>query len=103
MKDRWDKQLRKSIHNAAYWLNPAFQYNQDSFCQKPEVMAGLLDVIDSKLGGSSSKLVEETRIFRDREKGFGRQLALTSIKTTRPGMLLITLFSIVNSSLIYLR
>jgi len=86
VKDRWDKQLRKSIHAAAYWLNPAFQYDQDSFCQKPEVMAGLLDVIDSKLDGSSSKLIEETRIFRDREKGFGRQLALTSIKTTRPGL-----------------
>ena len=54
-------------------------------------MAGLLDVIDSKLDGiSSSRLVEETRIFRDREKGFGRQLALTSVKTTRPGMLLST-------------
>jgi len=61
-------------------------------------MVGLLDVIDSKLGRSSSKLVEETRIFRDREKGFGRQLALTSVKTTHPGMLIIKYFSIVNSS-----
>jgi len=71
-------------------LNPAFQYHQSNFSQKPEVMAGFRDVIYSKLGGnSSSKLVEETRIFRDQEKGFGRQLALTSIKTTRPGMLLL--------------
>ena len=31
VKDKWDKQLCKSIH-AAYWLNPAFQYNQDRFC-----------------------------------------------------------------------
>ena len=91
MKDRWDNQLRKSIHAAAYWLNPTFQYDQSNFSQKPEVMAGLLDVIDSKLGGiSSAKLVEETRIFRDREKGLGRQLALTSAKTTRPSMLLTT-------------
>jgi len=63
LKDRWDKQLHKSIHATAYWLNPAFQYNQDSFYQKPEIMVGFL--IDSKFGGSSSKLVEETRIFRD--------------------------------------
>jgi len=91
VKDRWDNQLRKSIHAAAYWLNPTFQYSQSNFSQKPEVMASLLDVIDFKLGGiSSSRLVEETRIFRDREKGFGRQLALTSVKTTRPGMLLST-------------
>jgi len=54
-------------------------------------MSCLLDVIDSKLGEiSSSKLVEETRIFRDREKGFRRQLALTSVKTARPDLLLIT-------------
>ena len=65
MKDRWNKQLCKSIHATSYWLNPTFQYDQDSFCQKPKVVAGILDVIDSKLGGSSSKLVEETGIFRD--------------------------------------
>ena len=58
-------------------------------------MAGLLDVIDSKMVGSTSKLVEETRIFRDREKGFKRELDLISIKTTRPGMSLIRLLLIV--------
>ena len=53
-------------------------------------MVGLLDVIESKMVGSSSKLVEETieetRVFHGREKGFGRQLAFTNIMTTRLGM-----------------
>jgi len=90
VKDRWDNQLRKNIYVIAYWFNPAFQYYQSNFPKKPEVMTGLLDVIDSKLGEiSSSKFVDETKIFRDREKGFGRQLTLTSIKTTCPSMLLI--------------
>ena len=37
--------MRKSIHAAAYWLNPTFQYDQDSFCKKHEVMVGLLDLL----------------------------------------------------------
>jgi len=60
-------------------------------------MAVLLDVINSKVGGiSSSKLVDETRIFRDHEKGFGRQSALISIKSTHSGMLLIKFERIFN-------
>ena len=27
IKQRWNEQLHKSIHLAAYWLNPCFQYN----------------------------------------------------------------------------
>jgi len=59
-------------------------------------MVGLHDVINSNMVGSSSTLVDETRVFCDHEKGFGRQLALTSIKTTRQGILLIKLFLIIN-------
>ena len=29
VKDRWDNQLRKSMHTTAYWLHPAFQYDQE--------------------------------------------------------------------------
>ena len=29
---RWDKMLCKSLHAIAYWLNPAFQYDRESFC-----------------------------------------------------------------------
>ena len=34
IKQRWDEQLRKSIHSTAYWLNPCFQYDQENFCDK---------------------------------------------------------------------
>lgn len=87
MKERWDHQLRKSIHAAAYWLNPGFQYDQNNFCQKPEVMVGLLEVIESKItGANKTELLDEPGIFCDREKGFGRELALANSKTTCPGM-----------------
>ncbi|PKA46753.1 hypothetical protein AXF42_Ash015647 [Apostasia shenzhenica] len=46
VKERWDKLLRRDIHAAAYWLNPVFQYNQLTFSHKPEVMNGLLEVIE---------------------------------------------------------
>ncbi|XP_038725531.1 uncharacterized protein LOC120016699 [Tripterygium wilfordii] len=47
IRERWDCQLRKNVHAAAYWLNPAFQYDSDNFCSNPEVMRGLLDVIEN--------------------------------------------------------
>ncbi|XP_044460509.1 uncharacterized protein LOC123192118 [Mangifera indica] len=40
--------LRRGIHAAAYYLNPAFQYDRESFCTKPEVLQGFLDVVESK-------------------------------------------------------
>ncbi|RVW83525.1 hypothetical protein CK203_054213 [Vitis vinifera] len=48
IKQRWDQQLKKSIHSAAYWLNPCFQYDQENFCNKPNVIGGVMDVIDKK-------------------------------------------------------
>ncbi|WCJ24686.1 hAT transposon superfamily [Euphorbia peplus] len=37
--ERWDKHLKKSLHGATYFLNPAFLYG-DNFCEKPEIMCG---------------------------------------------------------------
>ncbi|KAL0319669.1 UNVERIFIED_CONTAM: hypothetical protein Sradi_5228400 [Sesamum radiatum] len=85
IKSRWDRQLRKDIHAATYWFNPAFQYEQASFCQKPEVMNGVLEVITTKGIGSKSKLLHETRLFRDRLESFGQELALETSKNTQPG------------------
>ncbi|RVW87671.1 hypothetical protein CK203_041218 [Vitis vinifera] len=51
IKQRWDQQLKKSIHSAAYWLNPCFQYDQENFCNKPNVIGGVMDVIDQKMNG----------------------------------------------------
>ncbi|KAL0404286.1 UNVERIFIED_CONTAM: hypothetical protein Sradi_2069400 [Sesamum radiatum] len=36
---RWDKMLRKSLHAAAYYLNPTFQYDKEFFCEKTEKLA----------------------------------------------------------------
>ncbi|XP_028089575.1 uncharacterized protein LOC114289927 [Camellia sinensis] len=84
IKTRWDNQLRKNIHAAAYWLNPTFQYDQASFCQKPEVMNSVLDVIETKATSSKAKLMNELRLFRDRQDSFGRELAIITSKKTQP-------------------
>lgn len=31
IKRRWDMHLKRSIHTAAYWLNPTFQYDREIF------------------------------------------------------------------------
>ncbi|XP_028057314.1 uncharacterized protein LOC114261278 [Camellia sinensis] len=84
IKTRWDNQLRKNIHATAYWLNLAFQYDQASFCKKPEVMNNVLDVIETKATSSKTKLMNELRLFRDRQDSFGRELAITTSKKTQP-------------------
>ena len=87
LKQRWDNQLRKNLHSVAYWLNPTFQYDQASFCRKPEVMSSFLDLVDTKATCSKTKLLDESRLYRDRLESFGRELALTTCKTTQPGMI----------------
>ena len=32
IKNRCDKHLRKDLHAATHWLNPAFQYAKENFC-----------------------------------------------------------------------
>ena len=80
--------LRKSLHVAAYWLNPVFQYDQESFCKKPEVVAGVIDMIErySSVGTVNGlTLMDQLKLFREHEGSFGRTLAFASRNTTRPG------------------
>ncbi|XP_028081336.1 uncharacterized protein LOC114282793 [Camellia sinensis] len=92
IKTRWDDQLRNNIHAATYWLNPTFQYDQASFCKKPEVMNSVLDVIETKATSSKTKLMDELRLFRDRQDSFGRELAIITSKKTQPDSVLGQLF-----------
>ncbi|XP_031272896.1 uncharacterized protein LOC116131388 [Pistacia vera] len=83
----WDRMLRHDIHAAAYYLNPAFKYDNDTFSKKPEVMYGFLDTIDNKASAfkmSKTMLLEESRLYRDRLESFSRELTLQTCKTTRP-------------------
>ncbi|KAE8717198.1 seed maturation protein PM36 [Hibiscus syriacus] len=48
IKARWDRMLRKSLHATTYWLNPIFQYDQETFCQKVEVFSGVLEMVEKE-------------------------------------------------------
>ncbi|XP_013601520.1 PREDICTED: uncharacterized protein LOC106308969 [Brassica oleracea var. oleracea] len=77
--NRWDRMLRSDIYAAAYFLNPAFLYDQKNFCDKAEITRGVLNLIEKQKGSlSETKLVSTFRCYRDRE------MALTCSKTTRP-------------------
>ncbi|XP_016168315.1 uncharacterized protein LOC107610837 [Arachis ipaensis] len=57
LKMRWDKHLKRDLHAAAYFLNPAFFYSE-GFVEK---------------------------LYRDRKESFGRESALRAIKRLEPG------------------
>ncbi|XP_034688130.1 uncharacterized protein LOC117916285 [Vitis riparia] len=84
IKQHWDQQLKKSIHSAAYWLNPCFQYDQENFCNKPNVIGGVMDVIDHKVLKDKIETMNEMRLFRDRLKSFGRDLTYSSREVLQP-------------------
>ncbi|KAL4619227.1 hypothetical protein ACB092_06G064500 [Castanea dentata] len=84
MKNHWDKHLRKDLHAAAYWLNLAFQYDEENFCWKPIVNMAVLDYIGNKYDGDQENVIKGTQYFRDRIGSFDRDLALSTSKTTHP-------------------
>ncbi|XP_071913969.1 uncharacterized protein [Coffea arabica] len=90
ISDRWDRMLRKNLHAAAYYLNPAFQYESATFCTHPEVINGLLDYIETKVDWCNpEKLSQEIGMYRERQWSFGRKLAILTSKSDRPGYLYI--------------
>ena len=84
IKNRWDKHLRKDLQAIAYWLNPAFQYDEENFCLKPAVNMAILDYIGTKYDGDQEKVIKETQYFRDHIRSFDRDLALSTRTTTHP-------------------
>ncbi|KAL8519839.1 hypothetical protein ACS0TY_010687 [Phlomoides rotata] len=82
---RWDKMLRKRLHAAAYWLNPAFQYDPNSSLHnEPEAYKGLLGIIQD-LHPDTPGIMQEVTMFREGKKCFGIPLAKKEAKTTTPG------------------
>ncbi|XP_020972805.1 uncharacterized protein LOC110269357 [Arachis ipaensis] len=85
---RWDAQLKKNLHAAGYWLNPAFRFNAGEFEKHKETISGLLDVIEKYAYDDpvlNSKLTSEKRIFKNAEKDFGRPSAIRERSTVMPG------------------
>ena len=91
IKDRQDTQFYRDIHAATYWLNPAFQYDLSTLNKRLDTQSTVTDVIESKVSVGRMKLVEELKLFREREQTFGTQLAQESTKTSQPSKILFIL------------
>ena len=63
IKNCWDKHLCKDLHATAYWLNPAFQYDEENFSWKPAIHMAILDYIRTKYDGDKEKVIKETQYF----------------------------------------
>ena len=61
IKNCWDKHLCKDLHATAYWLNPAFQYDEENFSRKPAIHMAILDYIRTKYDGDKEKVIKETQ------------------------------------------
>ena len=72
-------------------MNPAFQYDSSTLNKRLETQSAVTDVIESKVSTGWLKLVEELRLFREREQTFGTQLAQESAKASQPGKIMFTL------------
>ncbi|KAF7823796.1 uncharacterized protein G2W53_021940 [Senna tora] len=78
VKQRWDRQLRHSVHAVAYLLNPVFYYDKANFSKKPEVMEGFLQVLGKIVTHNKTRFVEESMLYRNREGSFNSDLAIES-------------------------
>ncbi|CAN6854292.1 unnamed protein product [Brassica oleracea] len=84
IKNRWDRMLRHDFHAAAYFLNPAFMYDQENFSGKPEILRAMLNLMEKQKGSDRTKIFEAMTMYREREKSFSHSSALSCCKTTRP-------------------
>ncbi|XP_022018457.2 uncharacterized protein LOC110918457 [Helianthus annuus] len=82
---RWKKMLCSSIHCAAYWLNPAYQYDKENLYKGKEVFKGVLEMVEKNF--SVDEVIDITTAlgkFRDGEECFGRSSAVASRKAIQP-------------------
>ncbi|XP_025651956.1 uncharacterized protein [Arachis hypogaea] len=79
--------VKRNLHAAGYWLNPAFRFNSAEFDKHKDTISGLLDVIERYAYGDAdliTKLTSEKRIFKNAEGDFGRQSAIRERSTVMP-------------------
>ena len=66
-------------------MNPCFQYDQENFCNKPEVIRGVMDLIVQKVIKGKNKVMNELKLYHDRLESFGRELAYSLHEILQPG------------------
>ncbi|CAN1189328.1 hypothetical protein LINPERHAP2_LOCUS39836, partial [Linum perenne] len=84
LDERWDKHLNRDLIVGAYFFNPTFMYSED-FDNSRHVKHAMLNLIDnSLLCSDSTRALEELSLYKDRQGGFGRKIAMDGAKTQQP-------------------
>ena len=67
IEERFERMLNLDLHGAAYWLNPAFQYDPELKNKIPRgAFNGLLKIIEDYY--ADPKILEEITIFREGDR-----------------------------------
>lgn len=83
---KWDNQLHRHLHAAAYYLNPHFQY-EDNFYANAEVKVGLYSCMDKLIPNAVEREKADLQMdaFRLRQGLFGYTNAKNTCKKRAPG------------------
>ncbi|KAK3225072.1 hypothetical protein Dsin_004934 [Dipteronia sinensis] len=82
LDDKWDFQLHRDLHAAAYYLNPQFKW-ESNFSTHPEIKSGLSKCMERLIPDPSdfTKVDEQLDEYRYKRGFFGMRAALGSYKT----------------------
>ncbi|XP_019418510.1 PREDICTED: uncharacterized protein LOC109329287 [Lupinus angustifolius] len=85
VKDRRDRQLRRPLHAAGYFLNPQLHYSS-GFNVDLEVRNGFFDAIGRMVPDiqDQSKIVVQMNCFTNKRSFFGKPFALATVKQKTP-------------------
>ncbi|XP_057746591.1 uncharacterized protein LOC130965846 [Arachis stenosperma] len=86
INSRWDKHLKKNLHEAAYFLNPDCFFSKN-YRESPDVMRALLDLVTfhCKVNNLDSvEAMKEIHLYRDRKESFDRPEAIPAAKKLQP-------------------
>ncbi|XP_028126576.1 uncharacterized protein LOC114323229 [Camellia sinensis] len=84
---RWDLQLHRPLHAAAYYLNPMFHY-QENFTADTEVKIGLFRTIERMYPDIENrvKVDEQLEKFKKAEGMFGMSMAILTREKKQPAL-----------------
>ncbi|XP_057452499.1 uncharacterized protein LOC130744326 [Lotus japonicus] len=70
IKARWDRHLKRDLHAAAYFLNPAFSYDE-KYQEKNRVVQALLKIFNiNSFNIDLTKAIQEMQLYRERKGSF---------------------------------
>lgn len=86
--DRWNVQLHRPLHAAAYYLNPEFYYSNPDIEEDAEVVRGLYTCIEKMNANPDvqDKIGEQLEMYKRAEDLFGLPMAIRQRKLKSPGM-----------------